>query len=174
MGGEPLDSPWTTSSQNCCELYSTGCEACGLPHRAPWLTYLCQVNTFDLPHRVTTWAQLEDGQILWQILNDIDNEYFSESLPIFEESNDRRQSNNWIPKWQNLKHIERAVSTYIREECEQLPVLTKRMIPDLKTGAREGSTMLTAKLRQQRRLQRPFKRCRPWICECQTWALTRS
>ncbi|KAF3050871.1 hypothetical protein E8E11_010333 [Didymella keratinophila] len=104
------------------------------------------VNTFDLPGRVNTWNQLEDGQLLWQILNDIDSEYFSESLPIFEESNDRRQSNNWIPRWQNLKHIERAVSTYIREECEQLPVLTKRMIPDLKSGAREGSTMLTAKL----------------------------
>lgn len=104
------------------------------------------VNTFDLPSRANTWNQLEDGQVLWQILNDIDNEYFDESLPIFEESNDRRQSNNWIPRWQNLKHIERAVSTYIREECGQLPVLTKRMIPDLKTGAREGSTMLTAKL----------------------------
>jgi protein HOOK3 len=104
------------------------------------------VNTFDLPGRVTTWNQLEDGQILWQILNDIDAEYFSESLPIFEESHDRRQSNNWISRWQNLKHIERSVSTYIREECEQLPVLTKRMIPDLKTGARDGSTMLTAKL----------------------------
>ncbi|KAF2993178.1 hypothetical protein E8E13_001095 [Curvularia kusanoi] len=104
------------------------------------------VNTFDLPSRVNTWNQLEDGQVLWQILNDIDNEHFYESLPIFEEGNDRRQSNNWIPRWQNLKHIERAVSTYIREECEQLPVLTKRMIPDLKTGAREGSTMLTAKL----------------------------
>jgi protein HOOK3 len=38
------------------------------------------------------------------------------------------------------------VSTYIREECGQLPVLTKRMIPDIKTGARDGSTMLTAKL----------------------------
>lgn len=38
------------------------------------------------------------------------------------------------------------MSTYIREECEQLPVLTKRMIPDLKTGARDGSTMLVAKL----------------------------
>lgn len=38
------------------------------------------------------------------------------------------------------------MSTYIREECEQLPVLTKRMIPDLKTGAMDGSTMLVAKL----------------------------
>jgi protein HOOK3 len=103
------------------------------------------VNTFDLPGRVTAWNQLEDGQILWQILSDIDAEYFNESLPNFDESNDRRKS-DWIPRWQNLKHIERAVSTYIREECEQLPVLTKRMVPDLKTGARDGSTMLIAKL----------------------------
>ncbi|EAT90866.2 hypothetical protein SNOG_01217 [Parastagonospora nodorum SN15] len=90
------------------------------------------------------WNQLEDGQILWQILANIDDEYFSESLPNFDES-DRRKS-DWIPRWQNLKHIERAVSAYIREECGQLPVLTKRMVPDLKTGARDGSTMLIAKL----------------------------
>lgn len=104
-----------------------------------------QVNTFDLPYRITSLNQLEDGQILWQILADIDADYFNESLPNFEE-NHRRQSDNWIPRWQNLKHIERTTSTYIREECEQLPVLTKRMIPDLKTGARDGSTMLVAKL----------------------------
>ncbi|KAL7777238.1 hypothetical protein CFE70_007661 [Pyrenophora teres f. teres 0-1] len=105
------------------------------------------VNTFDLPYRITTLSQLEDGQILWQILADIDSDYFNESLPNFEETH-RRQSktDNWIPRWQNLKHIERATSMYIREECEQLPVLTKRMIPDLKTGARDGSTMLVAKL----------------------------
>ncbi|EDU46432.1 predicted protein [Pyrenophora tritici-repentis Pt-1C-BFP] len=106
------------------------------------------VNTFDLPYRITTLSQLEDGQILWQILADIDSDYFNESLPNFEETHHRRQSkiDNWIPRWQNLKHIERATSMYIREECEQLPVLTKRMIPDLKTGARDGSTMLVAKL----------------------------
>ncbi|KNG50346.1 hypothetical protein TW65_02281 [Stemphylium lycopersici] len=103
------------------------------------------VNTFDLPFRITSLNQLEDGQLLWQILADIDADYFNESLPNFEE-NHRRQSDNWIPRWQNLKHIERTTSTYIREECEQLPVLTKRMIPDLKTGARDGSTMLVAKL----------------------------
>ncbi|KAF2792154.1 hypothetical protein K505DRAFT_363171 [Melanomma pulvis-pyrius CBS 109.77] len=103
------------------------------------------VNSFELPGRVAAYNQLEDGQILWQILADIDANYFSESLPNFDESH-RRASDNWIPRWQNLKHIERSVSTYIREECEQLPVLTKRMIPDLKTGARDGSMMLTAKL----------------------------
>lgn len=83
------------------------------------------------------------------MLADIDADYFNESLPNFDETHRRASgfaSDNWIPRWQNLKHIERAVSTYIREECGQLPVLTKRMIPDLKTGARDGSTMLTAKL----------------------------
>ena len=65
--------------------------------------------------RVTTWNQLEDGQVLWQILADIDADYFNDSLPNFDETH-RRASDNWIPKWQNLKHIERAVSTYIREE----------------------------------------------------------
>lgn len=93
---------------------------------------------------MTAWNQLEDGKILWQILADVDVEYFNESLPNFDESN--RRTSDWIPRWQNLKHIERAVSTYIREECGQLPVLTKRMVPDLKTGARDGSTMLMAKL----------------------------
>ncbi|KAJ4289720.1 hypothetical protein N0V90_011050 [Kalmusia sp. IMI 367209] len=106
------------------------------------------VNTFDLPGRVTAWNQLEDGQILWQILANVDPDYFSESLPNLDEGTDRRRSiaDNWIPKWQNLKHIERQVSAYLREECNQLPVLSKRMIPDLKTGARDGSMMLTAKL----------------------------
>jgi protein HOOK3 len=107
-----------------------------------------QVNTFDLAGRVNAWNQLEDGQTLWQILADIDPDYFNESLPNLDEGTDRRRSiaDNWIPKWQNLKHIERQVSIYIREECNQLPVLTKRMIPDLKTGARDGSLQLTAKL----------------------------
>lgn len=148
MGGEPsVSPPWMTLSQSCSELCLTGyVPLLGLHVMEHELTNFGQVNTFEVSGRVTTWSQLEDGQILWQILNDIDAEYFRESLPIFEKSNDRRESNNWIPRWQNLKHIERAVSAYIREECEQLPVLTKRMIPDLKTGAMEGSTMLMAKL----------------------------
>jgi protein HOOK3 len=112
--------------------------------RDQFINSTLQVNTFELPGRVTAWNQLEDGQILWQILANIDAEYFNESLPNFDESN--RRTSDWIPRWQNLKHIERAVSTYIREECGQLPVLTKRMVPDLKTGARDGSTMLIAKL----------------------------
>lgn len=103
------------------------------------------VNTFELLGRVGAWNQLEDGQTLWQILAEIDPDYFNESLPNFDETH-RRTSDNWIPRWQNLKHIERAVSTYIREECGQLPVLTKRMVPDIKTGARDGSMMLIAKL----------------------------
>ena len=107
-----------------------------------------QVNTFNLDHRITSWSELEDGQILWQILADIDSNYFSESLPNFDDNVNRRQSasDNWVQRWQNMKHIERTVSTYIRETCGQLPALSKRMIPDLKNGARDRSEALTAKL----------------------------
>lgn len=82
------------------------------------------------------------------MLANIDPDYFNESLPNLDEGTDRRRSivDNWIPKWQNMKYIERQVSTYIREECGQLPVLSKRMIPDLKKGVRDDSMMLTAKL----------------------------
>lgn len=100
------------------------------------------VNTFDLPHKIGQWNQLEDGQILWKILADIDSNYFSGPLP----ENDRKNTENWIPRWQNLKYIDRAVTTYIRDECGKLPVLSKRMTPDLKVVAQDGSPMLTAKL----------------------------
>lgn len=100
------------------------------------------VNTFDLPHKINQWNQLEDGQILWKILADIDSDYFNGPLP----ENDRKSTENWIPRWQNLKYIDRAVTTYIRDECGKLPVLSKRMTPDLKIVAQDGSPMLTAKL----------------------------
>ncbi|OCK80187.1 hypothetical protein K432DRAFT_382466 [Lepidopterella palustris CBS 459.81] len=100
------------------------------------------VNTFDLPRRISSWNQLEDGQILWQILADADPEYFDGPLP----ETDRKTTENWISRWQNLKHIDRAVTTYIRDECGKLPVLSKKMTPDLKVVAQDGSPMLTAKL----------------------------
>lgn len=100
------------------------------------------VNTFELPHKISQWNQLEDGQILWKILADIDSNYFNGPLP----ENDRKSTENWIPRWQNLKYIDRAVTTYIRDECGKLPVLSKRMTPDLKIVAQDGSPMLTAKL----------------------------
>jgi protein HOOK3 len=59
------------------------------------------VNTFDLPHKISQWSQLEDGQILWKILADIDSDYFNGPLP----ENDRKSTENWIPRWQNCTDI---------------------------------------------------------------------
>lgn len=94
------------------------------------------VNTFNLPTRIESWRDLEDGQVIWLVLHDIDPQYFQGSLP----ENDRNKStDNWIPRWQNLKHIDRMVTTYIRDECQQLPNLSRNMNPDLKAIAIDGS-----------------------------------
>jgi protein HOOK3 len=120
------------------------------------------VNTFELPRKITQWSQLEDGQILWQILADVDPDYFHGVLP----ETDRKSTENWIQRWQNrmikrlyndlrgrglilavVKHLDRAVTTYIRDECGKLPVLSKKMTPDLKLVAQHGSPKFTAKVR---------------------------
>lgn len=38
-----------------------------------------------------------------------------------------------------VKHIDRVVATYIRDECEMLPHLSKSLNPDLKAVATDGS-----------------------------------
>ncbi|KAK3044778.1 hypothetical protein LTS18_000377, partial [Coniosporium uncinatum] len=121
-----------------------------------------QVNSFGLNAKAATWKDLEDGQLLWDILRmappihfgihasfvdtvylgDIDPDYFPGSLPEL----DTEPSKNWIPRWQNLKHVERSVTTYIRDACERLPVLTKKISPDIKSMAEGGSFESTAKL----------------------------
>jgi len=39
-----------------------------------------------------------------------------------------------------VKYINRMVTTYIRDECDKLPFLSKKMSPDLKAIAIDGST----------------------------------
>ncbi|EON61824.1 hypothetical protein W97_01041 [Coniosporium apollinis CBS 100218] len=101
------------------------------------------VNSFNEVHKpVGSWKELEDGQILWKILVDLDPAYFQDELP----EPDRKSADNWIPRWQNLKRIDRMVRTYIREECDRLPNLSKTMSPNLKAIAIEGSKNETIKL----------------------------
>ncbi|KAF2398176.1 hypothetical protein EJ06DRAFT_532550, partial [Trichodelitschia bisporula] len=100
------------------------------------------VNSFDLPSAITSWRDLEDGTVLWRILGDIDPDYFVGPLPEL----DRKQKENWIPRWQNLKHIDRMVTTYIRDECDKLPALSKKLNPDLKAIAIDGSPQNVIKL----------------------------
>ncbi|KAF2092928.1 hypothetical protein NA57DRAFT_23428, partial [Rhizodiscina lignyota] len=102
------------------------------------------INTFALPSRVESWRDLEDGQILWLVLQNIDPGYFQGSLP----GTDRKSTDNWIPRWQNLKHIDRMATTYIRDECGQLQYLSRNMNPDLKAIAIDGSPEQSLKLLQ--------------------------
>ncbi|KAL2351231.1 hypothetical protein BJ546DRAFT_998035 [Cryomyces antarcticus] len=100
------------------------------------------VNSFDLTAPVQSWNDLGDGRILWKILGDIDPEYFTDSLP----ERDEGVKENWIPRWQNLKHINRMVTTYLHDECGSLLEVTKHMRPDLKAIAINGSAEQSVKL----------------------------
>ena len=60
---------------------------------------LVWVNTFELQKDVRDWSELLDGFVIWQILQDIDPEYFHGALP----EPDAGQSTNWIPKWANCR-----------------------------------------------------------------------
>jgi len=71
------------------------------------------VQSFNTTPPATTLSSLRDGRILYQILQDIDPDYFVESLP----SSGNEKGNNWIPRWQNLKHIDRVVRAYVRDVC---------------------------------------------------------
>lgn len=111
------------------------------------------MNTFDLPRTALTLRDLEDGQILWKILGDIDPEYFSGSLP----ESERMSTEDWLPRWQNcmatsnstlmeysadlttVRFIDRKVITYIRDECDKLPQLSRKISPDLRAIAVNGS-----------------------------------
>ncbi|KIV99108.1 uncharacterized protein PV09_09205 [Verruconis gallopava] len=103
------------------------------------------VNSFDIPNKVQTWQDLEDGEILWRILHEIDPEYFHGSLPEIDRKQ-KDSTDNWIPRWQNLKHIDRLIATYIRDECDSLHYLSKVLNPDLKAVATDGSPENVIKL----------------------------
>ncbi|PNS14459.1 Protein Hook 2 [Sphaceloma murrayae] len=64
--------------------------------------------------QIPSLSSLRDGHVLWALLLDIDPEYFSaDTLP----SSPSETASNWIPRWQNLKHIEKEVSGYVRDVC---------------------------------------------------------
>lgn len=93
------------------------------------------INTF--PHsKVQAWDDAADGQVLWSILVDIDPEHFQRALP----ESERKTGENWIPRWQNWRYIEKEVLQYIREECGRLPSLGRSMNADLKAIATTGSS----------------------------------
>lgn len=92
-------------------------------------------NAIGPPNRIIKWEDFRDGALLWDILQNVDKDYFAGSLP--EET--PPPNDNWISRWQNLKHIDRMVMKYIRDECGKLPELSNQMTPDLQAIAISGS-----------------------------------
>ncbi|KAF1810307.1 hypothetical protein P152DRAFT_475863 [Eremomyces bilateralis CBS 781.70] len=100
------------------------------------------IKTFETPEPVRSYDDLQTGHLIWHVLRDVDPNYFRGDLP----ETDLTARDNWIARWQNLKHVDRAVTTYIREECKQLQTLSHKMTPDLKAIAAEASPGETIKL----------------------------
>ncbi|KAF2156208.1 hypothetical protein K461DRAFT_291149 [Myriangium duriaei CBS 260.36] len=72
------------------------------------------VQTFSTQPATKHLSELRDGHIIQQILHDIDPAYFPvEGLP----AGTTETANNWVQRWQNLKHIQRGVDGYIRDVC---------------------------------------------------------
>lgn len=100
------------------------------------------VQSFEVAKKQQALGGLSDGLSLWAILHDVDGEYFIGQLPEPEVT----ASSDWTRKWQNLKYLERQVSAYYREVCDEQDQIHLDSTPDLKAIAANSSTKDTAKL----------------------------
>ena len=100
------------------------------------------VNTFEGGGKSESLEDLSDGRRLWNILREIDEDHISGDLP---ESN-VGPSSDWTRKWQNLKHIERQLSTYYRDVCNGQESIASDFVPDLKAAAAETNARELEKL----------------------------
>ena len=81
------------------------------------------VNSFSLGKTLRATDELTDGVILWEVLQDIDPQYFLDELP------ERNLNDHWVAKWQNLKHIHKLLISYIRHQNDdELPSDTRRQV----------------------------------------------
>ncbi|KAL9635538.1 MAG: hypothetical protein Q9204_002589 [Flavoplaca sp. TL-2023a] len=100
------------------------------------------INSFTLSDDVKSLRELADGYILWDILRDVDPTYFTSSLP---ES--RGNSTKWIPRYENLKHLHKTLTSYITEECDQ-PLYAPHAGDGLQAIAKDASVQEFLKLFQ--------------------------
>ncbi|KAK6398896.1 hypothetical protein LTR65_000453 [Meristemomyces frigidus] len=100
------------------------------------------VRSFEELGKVDGWADLSDGSRLWSILREVDEGYFSGSIP----EPDVGSFGDWTRKWQNLKHLERQISTYYRDFCNDQDGIGAGYAPDLKAIAAEASVRDLEKL----------------------------
>ncbi|KPI35761.1 uncharacterized protein AB675_1277 [Cyphellophora attinorum] len=90
------------------------------------------LNSLDVAGDVQTISDLNDGDVIWKVLQRIDALSFPGRLP--EEAN----TDQWIPRWNNLKHINDALTMFLAEDCGQRLPLSSGA-PDLKAIAQHAS-----------------------------------
>ncbi|KAI9845642.1 MAG: hypothetical protein M1837_004616 [Sclerophora amabilis] len=59
-------------------------------------------NTFDIPYRINSLSELDDGTTLAKILYEIDPQFFNDNLPNASGS----ESPHWTAKWKNREFVE--------------------------------------------------------------------
>lgn len=97
------------------------------------VTLLEWINSFSLGTTIRSSDELNDGAVLWEILQDIDPQYFLGELP------EQSPSDHWVPKWQNLKHIHKLLISYIRDQSDGEIPPGLNAAPDLKAIAGDFS-----------------------------------
>ena len=100
------------------------------------------VASFEELGKVDSWEDLTDGNRLWLVLREVDDEYFAGGLP----EPDVGASGDWTRKWQNLKHIEKQISMYYRDVCNGQEGVGAAYTPDLKAVAAAASVRDLEKL----------------------------
>ncbi|KAB2573041.1 Protein Hook-like protein [Lasiodiplodia theobromae] len=98
-------------------------------------------NTFGLSRSVKTWKDLQDGTLLWEMLKLLDPDYFTGDLP--EDS--QKTGESWISRWQNMKFIDKAMTTYLREVAMN-EGLIRLLNPDLKAIAIDSDVVQSTKM----------------------------
>lgn len=83
---------------------------------------------------------MTDGIILWEILQDVDPQHFLDELP------ERNPSDHWVTRWQNLKHLHKLLTSYIRSQNDDEIPPGLDPSPDLKAIAEANSLKETNKL----------------------------
>lgn len=98
-------------------------------------------TSFGLSKPVKSWKDLQDGQLLWEMLKALDPEHFTGDLP--EDS--AKTSESWISRWQNMKFIDKAMTTYLREVAMN-EGLIRLLNPDLKAIAIDSDVVQSTKM----------------------------
>ncbi|KAL1955619.1 hypothetical protein VTO42DRAFT_8352 [Malbranchea cinnamomea] len=98
------------------------------------------INSFPIGRTVKSSSDLSDGTVLWEILQDIDAQFFLGDLP------ESSSSDHWVPKWQNLKHIHKLLLNYLRDQNDGEIPAGLSTVPDLKAIAENSSTRETNQL----------------------------